>query len=189
MQYRRFKQGWEPEWRPPGRELRGELSPLLASWLIDTDSLTRRLRSECGGGFRVEVIEQRWQRPMFSERMALGLSDQVFALVRQVRLFCGEYPLVYARTVMPDATLKGARRRFAHLGNRPLGAMLFSDRRIVRNGMEVARIEPGRRLYRAAVGDGQAAGEDIWGRRSIFLIDGRPLLVSEIFLPAIREHG
>lgn len=83
---------------------------------------------------------------------------------------------------MPELTLKGARRRFAHLGNRPLGEMLFSDHRIVRGDMEIAHIEPGQELHAMAAGHGRAA---IWGRRSIFLINDHPLLVNEIFLPGI----
>ncbi len=162
------------------------MPPVLASWLIDTDSLTRRLRAICGAAFSVRVLKQRWQRPLPSERVALGLHDQAWALVRQVRLLCASQAVVYARTIMPEATLNGARRRFAHLGNRPLGEMLFTDRRIVRGHMEIARIEPGHELHALAVGHGRAG---IWGRRSVFEIDGYPLLVNEIFLPGIlRQH-
>ncbi len=165
---------------------RGELPPELASWLIDTDSLTRRLRTMCGAAFSVRVIGQRRRRPLPSERAALNLPDHAWALVREVRLLCATRAVVHARTIMPEETLKGARRRFAHLGNRPLGEILFSDHRIVRGDMEIARIEPGHELHAMAVDRGRAA---IWGRRSVFMIDGHPLLVNEIFLPGIlRRH-
>ena len=62
-----------------------------------------------------------------------------------------------------------------------LGERLFADRRIVRDDMEIARLEPGHALH-ALAGAGRAS---LWGRRSVFLIDGHPLLVNEIFLPAI----
>lgn len=166
------------------RELPGELIP----WVIDTDSLTQRLRALCGRDFRVALREQRWQRPLPAERAALGLRDRAYALVRQVHLLCGSRQLVFARTVMPSATLQGARRRFAHLGNRPLGAMLFSDRGILRGELEVAHIEPGHRLHSAAT-RGVRGEAGIWGRRSVFLVEGYPLLVSEIFLPAIARAG
>jgi chorismate lyase len=159
-----------------------ELPTAIASWLIGTDSLTRRLRAMCGSAFRVRVIGQRRQRPLPSERAMLNLPDHAWALVRQVQLLCASRALIYARTIMPEETLKGARRRFAHLGNRPLGEMLFADRRIQRGEMEVAHIEPGHELHALAVGRGSAG---IWGRRSVFLIDDHPLLVNEIFLPGI----
>lgn len=175
----------EPIWRHVSRVSRDEVPAALVSWLIDTASLTRRLQERCGAGFRVELLEQRWRRPLLSERHLLGLEDSAYALVRQVRLWCARQPLVYARTVMPAATLKGARRRFARLGNRPLGAMLFSDHRIERGDMELARIDSGQMLHGVATENGRFGRDGIWGRRSVFRIEGYPLLVSEIFLPGI----
>lgn len=185
MRYRQFKSRREPVWRPAAAAARRGLAPELASWLIDTDSLTRRLRELCGPAFRVRVVDQRRRRPLPSERAVVGLPDHAHALVRQVFLLCGAEPLVYARTIMPESTLDGARRRFARLGERPLGEMLFADRRIVRGDMEIAHLESGHALHTLA-GGGRAP---LWGRRSVFLIEGHPLLVNEIFLPAIlRRH-
>ncbi len=184
MANRAFRSGREPHWRPAREASHGDLAPELASWLIGTDSLTQRLRELCGPAFNVQVIAQRRQRPLPSERAVLGLADHAWALVRQVRLLCGAEALVYARTIMPEDTLRGARRRFAHLGNRPLGERLFADRRIARGDMEIARLAPGHTLH-AHAGAGRAP---LWGRRSVFLIDGHPLLVNEIFLPAILRQ-
>lgn len=183
--------GREPPWGPVTAGVRRALSAELASWLINTDSLTRRLQAQCGRGFRVAVRGQRWQRPLPSERAALALPDRAYALVREVHLLCSSQPLVFARTVMPAATLRGARRRYARLGDRPLGAMLFSDPAIERGGLEVARITPGHVMHAAAM-DGAAKGARaaaIWGRRSVFLVGGYPLLVSEVFLPSIMGSG
>lgn len=177
----------EPAWRPVTPRVRRALPTEIASWLIETDSLTQRLRDACGRAFRVALRGQRWERPERSECALLGLHYRARALVRQVHLHCAGRPLVFARTVMPASTLQGPRRRFANLGTRPLGELLFSRRGIVRCGIEVARIESGARLHAAAfkgAADADARGR-IWGRRSVFLIDGHPLLVSEIFLPGI----
>lgn len=181
--------GREPLWRPVTAGLRRELPADLASWLIDTDSLTRRLQAQYGRDFHVAVRGQRWQRPLPSERDELALADRAYALVRQVHLLSATRALVYARTVMPAATLRGARRRYAHLGSRPLGAMLFSDPHIVRGELEVARILPGHALHAAAVAGAPRGTRNapIWGRRSVFLVGGHPLLVSEIFLPAVAQ--
>lgn len=181
MANRSFRSGREPDWRPAREAPHCGLAPELSSWLIGTDSLTRRLRELCGPAFSVRVIAQRRQRPLPSERAVLGLADPAWALVRQVRLLRGAEPLVYARTIMPEDTLRGARRRFAHLGNRPLGERLFADHRITRGDMEIARLEPGHALH-ALAGAGRAP---LWGRRSVFVIEGHPMLVNEIFLPAI----
>lgn len=107
------------------------------------------------------------------------------ALIRQVQLLCAGQPWVFARTVIPVRTLSGRGRRLAHLGNRPLGAMLFADSRVQRGRLQVARLTPGNAVFASAVNGLMKVPDDIWGRRSVFHYAGRPLLVSEIFLPDV----
>lgn len=166
------------------------MSEPLAGWLLDSASLTRRLKQACGGGFRVALLGQRFERPLWSERRALGLADTALALVRQVHLLCDDQVKVYARSVMPLSLLHGSGRGLAHLGRRPLGERLFRDKTMRRSPMEVARIEPGDLFYDWAVPEGVAPDGPLWGRRSVFRLAGRPLLVNEIFLPpAPRAAG
>jgi len=151
----------------------------VSAWLFDGDSLTKRLR-KCCQHFRVELLGQVWQRPMFCERRVLGMDDRGVALIRQVRLYCDGEPKVYARTIMPRASLTGRRRRLARLGGRPLGEMLFRDRTMRRGDMEVAQISPG--VWLPA---GVKHSAYYWGRRSVFIIGNKPLLVNEVFLPPL----
>ena len=159
----------------------------MADWLFDRGSLTRRLQTACPRGFRVQLLAQGWQRPMLNEAMRLGVSPDRMALVRQVYLFCHAQPVVYARTVIPGPTLSGAERHLACLGNRPLGALLFASPNMRRDEMEVACIRPGQRIFTRASGALPARPEAIWGRRSVFYLSGKPLLVSEVFLPGIAD--
>ncbi|MBA1333384.1 chorismate--pyruvate lyase, partial [Candidatus Endoriftia persephone str. Guaymas] len=107
------------------------------------------------------------------------------ALVREVELLCDEVPWVFARTLIPASTLRGAARRLTLLGDKPLGAVLFSDSRIKRGRTQVARLQPRHRLFSAASVDLQPVPDELWGRRTLFHVSGRPLLVNEIFLPRI----
>lgn len=187
MPYSVFNFGGEPRWRPLDARLRHRVPAELLPWLVDAASLTGRLRRLCPHGFNVRLLAQRWQRPLRNERLALGMRDHEFALVRQVHLACGARPLVFARTVIPAATLRGGLRRYAHLGTRPLGELLFADRRVRRGGIEVAEIAPRHALYRVITG-GRANGSGaVWGRRSVFTLAGAPLLVGEVFLPALTR--
>ena len=102
------------------------------------------------------------------------------ALVRQVLLCCEKQPLVYARTVIPLATIQGAQRKYANMGNRPLGAMLFADRTMRREAVEVSLLPEGDDAHQYTNINGP-----IWGRRSVFRVSGKPLLVSEYFLPEL----
>lgn len=183
MQARRFRSGWQPSRAVD----HFQLPRWLASWLLDRASLTHRVRRACQGEFRVEVLSQGWQRPHREERLALQMRRNTLAMVREVRLLCDEQPWVFARTVVPLRTLSGAQRRLGELGSQPLGALLFTDRSLRRGELELARIEPGERLHAAAVAGTKSVPKEVWGRRSVFHVRGKPLLVQELFLPAL--HG
>ncbi|NOX91333.1 MAG: chorismate lyase, partial [Gammaproteobacteria bacterium] len=160
----------------------------LLDWLLDPASLTRRLQQTCGDGFRVVPTEQYWQRPMLNEAQALGVLPHERCFVREVQLLCDDQPWVFARTVIPVRTLTGPRRRLSRLGKRPLGAVLFADRSMVRSGIEIARLSPEQPLFARATAGLSQPPTSIWGRRSAFFLNHQPLLVSEIFLPAICPH-
>jgi len=170
-------------WRPASQLPHSAIGDSHRSWLLDPSSLTQRLTSACAGQFRVKVLALGWIRPLPDERRRLGLRQDSMALVRQVQLLCNERPWVYARTVIPRATLSGRQRRLAHLGARPLGAALFADPTMARDPVEVARLIPGGVLYALATAGLVPAPREVWARRSVFRVSGKPLLVSEIFLP------
>jgi chorismate--pyruvate lyase len=134
---------------------------------------------------RVVIQSQRWERPLADERRALGLRPGALARVRPVHLICRGRPCVYARSVIPAATLRGPARRLARLGTRPLGAFLFADRRTTRDAVEGAALAPGSVLHDCAAACGGPIDTPVWGRRSVFRMRGRPLLVMEVFLPGL----
>jgi chorismate--pyruvate lyase len=158
------------------------------SWLFDDGSLTQRLQQLCDGHFSVQVLAQGWARPMLNEARKLKISDSKNAFIRQVYLLCDQKPLVFARTVIPARTLRGRMRRLARLGNKPLGELLFTDPSVQRQALEIAKICATHTLYRMALTHDPEQTRPMWGRRSIFTYRSKPLLVSEIFLPA-QELG
>jgi chorismate--pyruvate lyase len=156
------------------------IHPALSHWLFDSSSLTARIVALCGKDFSVRVISQGWQKLDSEEASAMSLKNVHSALVRQVLLCCKKQPLIYARTVIPATTVHGAQRRYANMGNRPLGAMLFADRTMRRETVQVAKLP--------ATHDANQytkLHEPIWGRRSVFRVSGKPLLVSDYFLPEL----
>lgn len=151
----------------------------LTSWLFDASSLTARLIALYGDEFSVRVISQHWQKLNAEEVAAMSINGVHSALVRQVLLCCGDTPLVYACTVIPANTIQGAQRRYANMGSRPLGAMLFADRTMRREAVQVATL-PDNHVAQKYV----QSNEPVWGRRSVFRVSNKPILVSEYFLPA-----
>jgi chorismate--pyruvate lyase len=55
--------------------------------------------------------------------------------------------------------------------------------------VELACIRPGETMFGRATSGLKREPAAIWGRRSVFRIGGKPLLVTEIFLPAISALG
>lgn len=182
----RFGQhAFEPIWRAERYLFSGQVPEHIGWWLFDENSLTARIIAACSGQFRVEVISQGWQRPMLNEEQCLKIRASRHALVRQVYLYCNDVPWVFARTVIPRATLRGKEKHLAHLQNKPLGAVLFAEPTMRRSEVEVAEIKPGQRLFHTATARLNTNPSSIWGRRSVFYLHDKPLLVSEIFLPDI----
>ena len=143
-------------------------------WLLDPGSLTQRLVNASQGNFRVEVIRQGWYHPTRSEAKALGMRPRQLAIIREVQLIGNGQPWVFARSVIPATTLTGKQRELNFIGSRSLGTILFRDPTMRRGPLQISRLK---------LRDGDAA----WARRSLFYLSEKPLLVSEVFLPALLE--
>lgn len=172
-----------PTWVRPQRRL---MPRNLASWLTDTGSLTRRLQQHNQHGFAVDLLGNSWIKPLMDESLKLNIRLAQLSFQREVRLMDGDRANVYARTIVPLATYKAMPYRFNQLGNKPLGEVLFTDPSVERGEIEVARLLPGQWLYEMAVLEEDERPDELWARRSQFFIKGKPLLINEIFLPALE---
>lgn len=161
--------------------LRPRLPAGLRAWLLDSGSLTAHLQRR--GNFRVQVLHHGPAQISRDERDLLGLHARQCAIVREVLLCVNDEPRVYARSVLPHATLQGRHRYLRRFGARSLGAHLFGNRRAKRDPFQLCHW-PGGALPAPAGLAGDAPS--LWARRSRFWLDGRPLLVAEVFLPAFR---
>lgn len=175
----------DPGWFLPGSG-RGLVPPAgVRGWLRDAGSLTQRLRTACGGVFSVHVRRQAWSRGYPGEASLLGIKPYRIALVREVELRCDGAAWVFARTFIPVSSLRGPARRLKMLGNRPLGAVLFADPGVTRGKTQFVYLTPGQPLFESAVAGLPIRPGGLWGRRTLFNLAGKPLLVNEIFLPGI----
>lgn len=178
------KHGAEPRWDSGVCRLGRKIPPQVRHWLLDQGSLTARLKTRCTDeGFRVRLLAQGWGRPLPSEARVLRSRHGMVMLVREVELLCHGQPWVFARTLIPATSLHGPARRLARLRERPLGQVLFSDPRVRRGATEFARLAPGHPLFAVAVSGLAQSPPEIWGRRTLFFLANRPLLVNELFLP------
>jgi len=162
----------------------------LKGWLLDEGSLTARLKSRCEK-FQVKVIGEQHQLCSAKEACNLIKVGEPI-LVREVILYCDDVPRVFARSLLPLASLTGKEQALASLGEQPLGQVLFNNASLLRQRLEVSsfncdssvailaqnlfsntHIQDSCKLFR----------EKLWGRRSIFMLENKPLMVAEVFLP------
>ena len=164
-------------------------SPQLQRWLLQANSLTRCLRSLHGTSFRVELLDLSWRTASGEEARVLGLPRRERLLVREVLLLGAGQPLVFARSLLPVRTLRGRHQQLARLGSRPLGELLFTDKRICRGNRETAQLIPTTELYRQAAASAILGELPLWARRTPFHLDSGPIVVIECFLPAITTQS
>ncbi len=158
------------------RALRGGLS--------DRGSLTQRLQAQYVD-FRVQLLAHGLMLPFHDEARALRLRPTTRAYVRDVLLMGDGQARVFAHSVLPRPSLRGGWNGITRLGSKPLGEALFTNPRIRRLGLTLRRIDARHPLYRAARRHTGLTARYVWARRSVFCLDGQPLLVTEVFLPAI----
>ena len=185
-------------WRGSGEEL----PAAAAAWLLHQGSLTEKLRGRCGS-LKVRIVRQGWfsgslktneasfcaaktNEASFCEAktdtaglpgletakaggVAAAASERVW--LREVMLFGDGVPWVFAQTLLPESGARGAAAGLTGLGDEPIGPWLFA-RRTRRQSLQWRRDEGG-----------------LYARRSMLLLEGSPLQISELFLPQFDFAG
>lgn len=158
--------GWRPvrqHWPRPGAVWR--------DFLLAPGSLTRRLQQLSDGQFSVRVLDEGWINGSLKGVAVFGEPrGRQWMWSRRV-LLCGYgRPWVAAHSLIPVSSVGGSLRQLVRLRDRPLGGFLFRHPHLQRDEPELVCID------------------DHWGRRSVFRLEGKSLLVAEFFLPELIRH-
>lgn len=146
--------------------------PNILAWLTKPHCVSEKLRPHCQT-LSLSIISWQEEIPLPEENQRLGLPERAAAMVRQVTLQGDGVPWTQGRLVVPLSTYHHAKEKFDTLGNRLLGeTLLYPDANITRSGFEFAEIAPAH-----------------FARRSVFWMEQHPLLLTEIFLPAIPDYA
>ncbi len=174
-----------PQWKYGLRCIEPQPPIDLQSWLCETGSLTKRLRNVYGSNLTVQLLFHRWKPAFAEECRALHVPHHRYQLIREVLLSVNSQPLVLARTVLPQQTIRIAHRNLSHLGTRPLGEVIFAypDLELRQRHYSSAKVS----IWSNAVQQHYQMLQHVWGRRTLYAIQNEPLLVSEFFLPAIAN--
>jgi chorismate--pyruvate lyase len=158
-------------------------------WLLGRGSLTARIQAK--GRFAVRVLRQELGRPTADEALVLGIEPGVQAWVREVALLCDDRIIVFAHTVLPRRPRGPLTVWLARLGNRSLGALLFSHPGFTRGQLAFKRLDHRHALFEPALTalqlDGGEAPTTLWARRSRFGFGEQSVLVSEVFSPRLWQ--
>lgn len=159
----------------------------MRAWLCDRVSLTAKLMSR-SHHFRVQRLRQGRGQCLRDECGTIGLPRMQIVREREVVLHSDEQPVIFAHTIVPLGSSASDWPFFSTLGERSLGTTLFGDPKVRRGELEYAKLHEDHPLARRAM---SAVGlEDcqfpLFARRCLFKRKNGLLLVTEIFLPAIR---
>ncbi len=158
----------------------------LQPWLRDPGSLTGRIVQRCER-FSVQISDEGKARIAPDESAILNIAPTQLAWSREVFLLADDRPVVFAHSACSIRSLHSAWHSLRHLGNRPLGAVLFSHPGVRRLPLHYNALRAQHPLYKTATRALSNPPDRLWARRSLFYLHGEPLLVTEVFLPDILE--
>ncbi|AVP00588.1 TPA: chorismate lyase [Enterobacter ludwigii] len=141
------------------------LDPEQLDWLLLEDSMTKRFEQQ-GKTVTVTLVQEGFVScaDIASELPLLPQEERYW--LREILLCADGEPWLAGRTVVPESTLSGPELALQRLGNTPLGRYLFTSSELTRDFIEIGR------------------DAELWGRRSRLRLSGKPLILTELFLPA-----
>ncbi|WP_219593230.1 chorismate--pyruvate lyase family protein [Aeromonas salmonicida] len=157
-------------WRAPAE---CKLPEALRPWLLEADSMTRRLRHH-NRHFSVQLLGNR-SVTLCADEQRLVAAEQPMGLCREVILHGDRGPAVLGWTLFAEAALQES--GLGELGEQPLGERIFGDEPARRDHLQLACFEIARNPWCPAA--------IVWGRRSRLFLGQWPLLVHELFLPSL----
>lgn len=141
------------------------LDPQRLDWLLLEDSMTKRFE-QLDKKVTVTVIQEAFVTAESLENEQHLLPADTRYWLREILLCADGEPWLAGRTVVPETTLTGPELALQKLGTTPLGRYLFTSSTLTRDFIEVGQVD------------------SLWGRRSRLRLGGKPLLLTELFLPA-----
>ncbi len=157
----------------------------LHPWLHDHGSLTQRIQQRCDT-FAAHPVRSGLARIAYDEASLLGIAPHQLAYSREVFLLADGKPVVFAHSTTACEHLRGAWKAMNGLGNRSLGSLLFTHPLVIRQPLHFKALRVHHPLYRSAT-QMEISPDTLWARRSLFTLQGAPLLVTEVFLPEILK--
>lgn len=141
----------------------------IQSWLYETGSVTKRFK-QYGLPVTINIMFEGFINPEQALEETALLPAEPRYWLREVVLCGGGTPWLAGRTLIPESVWQAV-PQLRELGTQPLGQYLFSSAQLTRDFIEPGYVN------------------NLWGRRSRLCLSGRPLLLTELFLPAAPVYA
>lgn len=157
----------EPHWQSEPTDL----TELQRSWLLHQDSLTKKLQQHFAD-FAVKVQFEGWRKAENAKNScfftASAAPNEGKIWWREVLLYGNGKPIIFAQTLIPEATFSAFEQAFLTLNETPIGLWLFAQdpKRLSLKWQKINR-----------------PPEHYYARRAVYQLNGYPLEIRELFLP------
>lgn len=164
----------------PFADCRDRVPMALVPWLEEPGLLTARVRAACSAATRLRMLrlEPAPLDPQVARR--LGVEDAT-CLLREIEFTCGARRWIFAQTVLPQSSVQ-RHPWLRELGDRALGESLSAVEDVRREPLEYLELQGSHPLAQAA---GAEPAGTLWARRAVYRLGDWPILVQEVFLPAL----
>jgi chorismate lyase len=171
------------QWQPAERLGQLSVDAHIRTWLIGKGLLTTRVKEACGDRYALRLVDQWTGLLSPSHKAALRCEDNA-GLFRDIEMCCGDNVWVFGQSVVPDTTLS-AHPWLAELGDSELAETLSDLSGVDRSSYEYAWLPVSELATARALRDAQIKPAGLWARRSRVTIRQAPMLIQELFLPAM----
>lgn len=162
-------------------ECRERVPAALEPWLAEPGLLTARVRAACGAATRLRMLrlDPAPLDPHIARRLGV---DDAACLLREIEFTCGARRWIFAQTVLPQSSVQ-RHPWLRELGDKALGESLNAAKDVRREPLEYFELHGNHPLAQAAGADESTSS--LWARRAVYRLGEWPILVQEVFLPAL----
>jgi chorismate--pyruvate lyase len=156
------------------------LKSKIDAWLKISSSLSEIIKQRAS--YRVNVVNSLKKNLMENELKEFSIFRKEKLFLREVILFANDKPVMYARTVIPRAHLRGFWDELRVLKNKPLGEIIFDNKKISRSSFAYKKLSAFNDLSQRTCSLGIHPEQLVAARQSTFLYKRKSILLTEVFL-------
>lgn len=153
----------------------------------------QRLREHDVFDAKIHILFNGWHHANAWENELLNIDNATSVIIREVLIHSEKKYWMFARSIFPPSLLTGEESHLMQLETQPLGTILFNHPEMKRSEFSYQCLQaemPSHQYimnYLAAFMPATEIIKDLWSRYSLFHLQKKALLLTEVFLPDVFE--